>query len=298
MHYENTLAFAQDLDQQDPLRHYRDQFLFPQHQGKAVLYFCGNSLGLQPKSVRPALLAELDQWETHGVEGHFRGELPWMHYHKYLTQQSARLVGALPHEVVVMNTLTVNLHLMMASFYRPTRERYKIVMEAGAFPSDQYAMESQVRWHGFDPADAIVEVAPRETPPRPSPKREGDVEGAASPSLLGEGRGGVSPGEETGVSNHILQTNDILEAIERETGGTIDRRHLRTLQRRIRAWRDAQRVLEPARRVERLREMFARLGLNSVVRSLDGVGSIEAEALLGLVEQGLIDEAPATAKAG
>lgn len=216
MHYENTLAFAHDLDQQDQLRHYRDQFLFPQHQGKAVLYFCGNSLGLQPKSVRPALLAELDQWETHGVEGHFRGELPWMHYHKYLTQQSARLVGALPHEVVVMNTLTVNLHLMMVSFYRPTRERYKIVMEAGAFPSDQYAMESQVRWHGFDPADAIVEVAPHATPPRPSPKREGDVEGAASPSLLGEGRGGVSPGEETGVSNHILQTNDILEAIERE----------------------------------------------------------------------------------
>jgi len=179
MHYENTLAFAQDLDQQDPLRHYRDQFLFPQHQGKAVLYFCGNSLGLQPKSVRPALLAELDQWETHGVEGHFRGKLPWMHYHKYLTQQSARLVGALPHEVVVMNTLTVNLHLMMVSFYRPTRERYKIVMEAGAFPSDQYAMESQVRWHGFDPEDAIVEVAPR-------------------------------------PNADYLQTQDILETIERE----------------------------------------------------------------------------------
>lgn len=162
MHYENTLAFAQNLDRQDPLCSYRDQFLFPRHQGRPVLYFCGNSLGLQPKSVRTALLAELDQWETHGVEGHFRGEHPWMYYHKFLTSQTARLVGALPHEVVVMNTLTVNLHLMMVSFYRPTRERYKIVMEAGAFPSDQYAVESQVRWHGFDPEDAIVEISPRE----------------------------------------------------------------------------------------------------------------------------------------
>lgn len=179
MRYETTLTFAQHLDRQDPLRQYRDQFLFPQHDGRPVLYFCGNSLGLQPKTVRPALLAELDQWETHGVEGHFRGELPWMYYHKFLTPQTARLVGALPHEVVVMNTLTVNLHLMMVSFYRPTRERYKIVMEAGAFPSDQYAMESQVRWHGFDPEEAIVEIAPRD--------------GA-----------------------NILQTADIVETIERE----------------------------------------------------------------------------------
>ncbi len=125
------------------------------------IYLCGNSLGLQPKAIRQALLHELDQWAEHGVEGHFRGDLPWMHYHKFLTQQTARLVGALPHEVVVMNTLTVNLHLMMASFYRPTPTRFKIVMEAGAFPSDQYAMESQVRWHGLDPEKAIVEVAPR-----------------------------------------------------------------------------------------------------------------------------------------
>ena len=161
MHYENTLAFAQNLDRQDPLRHYRDQFLFPQHNGRPVLYFCGNSLGLQPKTVRPALLAELDHWAAHGVEGHFRGDMPWMHYHTFLTAQTARLVGALPHEVVVMNTLTVNLHLMMATFYRPTPGRYKIIMEAGAFPSDQYALESQARWHGLDPDDAIVEVAPR-----------------------------------------------------------------------------------------------------------------------------------------
>lgn len=179
MHYENTLAFAQNQDARDPLGAYRNEFLLPRHNDNPVLYFCGNSLGLQPKTVRPAILAELDQWAEHGVEGHFRGDLPWMHYHKYLTQQTARLVGALPHEVVVMNTLTVNLHLMLVSFYRPTQQRFKIVMEAGAFPSDQYAMETQARWHGFDPAEAIVEIAPR-------------------------------PGEDT------LRTEDILETIERE----------------------------------------------------------------------------------
>jgi len=172
MHYENTLASARTLDAQDPLRHFREQFIFPKYHrimdsptsSEATtnsIYLCGNSLGLQPKAIRQALLNELDQWAEHGVEGHFRGDLPWMHYHKFLTQQTARLVGALPHEVVVMNTLTVNLHLMMASFYRPTPTRFKIVMEAGAFPSDQYAMESQVRWHGLDPEKAIVEVAPR-----------------------------------------------------------------------------------------------------------------------------------------
>lgn len=160
MNYENTLDFARRLDAQDTLRTYRDKFIFPKHGKENVLYFCGNSLGLQPKTVRRALLDELDQWATHGVEGHFRGELPWMYYHKFLTPQTARLVGALPHEVVVMNTLTVNLHLAMVSFYRPTAQRYKIVMEAGAFPSDQYAVESQVRWHGFDPEEAIVEVSP------------------------------------------------------------------------------------------------------------------------------------------
>ncbi len=172
MHYENTLAFARALDAKDPLKHFREQFIFPKYSNtdsltssetisNDVRYFCGNSLGLQPKTVRQALLHELDQWAEHGVEGHFRGELPWMHYHKFLTAQSARLVGALPHEVVVMNTLTVNLHLMMVSFYQPTPTRYKIVMEAGAFPSDQYAMETQVKWQGYDPEKAIVEVAPR-----------------------------------------------------------------------------------------------------------------------------------------
>ena len=161
MIYKNTLEFARQMDMQDPLRTYRSQFIFPQHQGRDVLYLCGNSLGLQPVSVRPALLHELDHWAEHGVEGHFRGDLPWMRYHQFLMPQSARLVGALPHEVVVMNTLTVNLHLMMVSFYRPAAKRYKIIMEAGAFPSDQYALETQVQFHGFDPAAAIVEIAPR-----------------------------------------------------------------------------------------------------------------------------------------
>ena len=162
MQFENSLAFAQQLDQRDPLKHYREQFHFPQHNGKDVIYLCGNSLGLQPKAIKNALLAELEQWKTYGVEGHFKGEMPWMYYHKFLTQQSANLVGAKPEEVVVMNTLTTNLHLMMVSFYRPTKDRFKIIMEGGAFPSDQYAMENQVRFHGFDPEDAIVEVKPRD----------------------------------------------------------------------------------------------------------------------------------------
>lgn len=160
--FQNTLDFARQLDQEDPLRTFRAQFLFPQHHGRDVLYFCGNSLGLQPANVRTALTAELDQWARYGVEGHFLGDKPWMYYHKFLKESSARLVGALPVEVVVMNTLTVNLHLMMASFYRPAGKRFKIIMEGGAFPSDQYAVESQVRWHGFNPSEAIIEVFPRE----------------------------------------------------------------------------------------------------------------------------------------
>lgn len=159
--FENSLEFARRLDSSDELQPFRQRFIFPQHNGADCLYFCGNSLGLQPDSIRPTLMAELDQWATFGVEGHFKGEMPWMHYHKFLKEASARLVGALPHEVVVMNTLTVNLHLMMVSFYRPSGNRFKIMMEAGAFPSDQYAVESQVRWHGFDPEIAIVEVKPR-----------------------------------------------------------------------------------------------------------------------------------------
>ncbi len=161
MNYQPTLSFARQLDRQDPLRPYRQRFYFPKHHGKNVIYLCGNSLGLQPKSIKAALEHELKHWREHAVEGHFRGDMPWMHYHKFLQPQSARLVGAKESEVVVMNTVTTNLHLLMVSFYRPTKARFKIIMEAGAFPSDQYAMETQARWHGFDPAEAIVEIAPR-----------------------------------------------------------------------------------------------------------------------------------------
>ena len=161
MPYQPTLAYAREQDRKDPLRAYREQFYFPQHNGRDVLYFTGNSLGLQPKSARDALLRELEHWKDYAVEGHFRGEMPWMDYHKFLLPQTAHVVGAKEEEVIVMNTLTTNLHLMMASFYRPTSGRYKIIMEAGAFPSDQYAMESQVRWHGFQPEQAIVEAEPR-----------------------------------------------------------------------------------------------------------------------------------------
>ncbi len=159
--YEASLDFAQRMDREDPLRHYRDQFYFPQHQGKPTLYFCGNSLGLQPKSATHYLDQEMNRWRELGVEGHFNGEVPWTTFHKALEPAAAHVVGAKPREVIIMNTLTVNLHLMMVSFYRPTTKRYKIIMEAGAFPSDQYAVESQVRWHGFDPDDAIIEVPPR-----------------------------------------------------------------------------------------------------------------------------------------
>jgi len=159
--YEFNLEFAKEQDRQDPLRQYRDAFHFPKIKGKQALYFCGNSLGLQPKSTREAVLHELNQWSELAVEGHFKGALPWMHYHKFLQPQTAHIAGALPEEVVVMNTLTTNLHLLMVSFYRPTRERFKIIMEAGAFPSDQYALETQARYHGLNPDAAIVEVAPR-----------------------------------------------------------------------------------------------------------------------------------------
>jgi kynureninase len=158
---ENSLKFAQDLDQKDPLAHYRNEFFIPQVNGKDSIYLTGNSLGLQPKSARAAIEQEMKDWEVFGVEGHFHGKNPWFHYHKFLTDKTARLVGAKPIEVVVMNNLTVNLHLLMASFYRPTEQRFKIVVEAGAFPSDQYAVETQARMNGFDPEEAIIEVVPR-----------------------------------------------------------------------------------------------------------------------------------------
>lgn len=162
MHYENTPAFAQQLDAADPLKKFREQFLFPQHNGRDVVYFTGNSLGLQPKGTRAAILQELDDWAKFGVEGHFQAKHPWFSYHELLTEKAARVVGAKPIEVVVMNQLTSNLHFLMVSFYRPMGKRYKIICEQKAFPSDQYALETQVRFHTYDPAEAIVEVAPRE----------------------------------------------------------------------------------------------------------------------------------------
>lgn len=149
---------AHALDAADPLRRLRDEFLIPQHDGRDQLYFCGNSLGLQPRAVRTALLDELDDWAGLGVEAHFRGKHPWMPYHEFVRESLAATVGALPSEVVAMNSLSVNLHLLMVSFYRPTAERHAILIEAGAFPSDRYAVESQIRFHGFDPATSLIEL--------------------------------------------------------------------------------------------------------------------------------------------
>ena len=151
-------AHAQARDAADPLRLFRDEFHLPLHDGQPQAYFVGNSLGLQPKGARAHVEEVLDKWATEAVEGHFTGQAQWMPYHELVREPLARVVGALPHEVVAMNSLTANLHLMLVSFYRPTRERPVLLMEAGAFPSDRYALESQVRFHGFDPAEALVEV--------------------------------------------------------------------------------------------------------------------------------------------
>jgi kynureninase len=162
MKYENSAAFARQLDEHESLSAFRQQFLIPQHEGKDIIYLCGNSLGLQPKAAQQEIAAQLGAWQNLAVEGWFQGEAPWLEYHKQLLPPLANIMGALPHEVTVMNSLTVNLHLLMVSFYQPKGKRYKILMEGGAFPSDQYAVESQVRFHGFDPKDAVIEVFPRE----------------------------------------------------------------------------------------------------------------------------------------
>ncbi|HTL80707.1 MAG TPA: kynureninase [Bacteroidia bacterium] len=162
MHFDNTISFAREQDEADPLRKFRERFHFPQFNGEDVIYFTGNSLGLQPKTTRAAIEQELDDWATHGVEGHFHAKHPWYSYHEILTDKTARLVGAKPIEVVVMNQLTSNVHFLFVSFYRPRGLRYKILMEGKAFPSDQYAVESQVKFHGYDPEDAIIELVPRE----------------------------------------------------------------------------------------------------------------------------------------
>ncbi len=162
MDYQNSPAFARSLDEQDELRSFREEFLFPEMGGRQAIYLTGNSLGLQPKGAREAIERELEDWARLGVEGHFHARHPWYAYHERFSLPSGRLVGAFPEEVVVMNSLTTNLHLMMVSFYRPTSSRYKILCEAKAFPSDQYALASQAHFHGHDPEEAIVALEPRE----------------------------------------------------------------------------------------------------------------------------------------
>ena len=173
-----SATFAAEMDTNDPLRSSRESFFVPKNSdGGDSIYFTGNSLGLQPKTVRSYVEQELKDWEVLGVEGHLHAKNPWLPYHEFVTEPMARVVGAMPIETVVMNSLTVNLHLLMVSFYRPTTESYKIVIEKGAFPSDQYAVESQLKFHGRE--DALVELTAR-------------------------------PGEST------LRTDDIVETIERE----------------------------------------------------------------------------------
>jgi kynureninase len=177
--FENSLQFARTLDRKDPLKTFRNEFHFPKDKGKASLYFCGNSLGLQPKKAKAYVNQELSDWEKLGVSGHFKAKHPWFPYHEFLTSSTAKIAGAMEPEVVVMNTLSVNLHLMMVSFYRPSSTRFKILIESMAFPSDHYAVASQAQFHGYDPGTAIIKLTPR-------------------------------PGE------HLLRTEDILSVIEKE----------------------------------------------------------------------------------
>ena len=159
---QNTLEFAREMDQQDPLKSFREQFFLPTFHEKEIVYLTGNSLGLQPKTTLSYIQEELDAWAKYGVEGHFLAKKPWFGYHELLTQKTANVVGAKPEEVVVMHSLTTNLHLLMVSFYRPEGKRTKIICEAKAFPSDAYALESQVKFHGLDVNEHLVEIAPRE----------------------------------------------------------------------------------------------------------------------------------------
>jgi len=162
MTFQNTREFAQALDAKDQLNKYRDEFIFPKVNDKQVIYFVGNSLGLQPKRTQSYVNEVMNDWANLAVEGHFYAEKPWWDYHERFAEPLSKIVGAKPSEITVMNTLTVNLHLMMVSFFRPTAKRYKILCEAKAFPSDQYMIQSQVHFHGLDPKDAIVEIERRE----------------------------------------------------------------------------------------------------------------------------------------
>lgn len=162
MNFQNTREFAQQLDTQDELFKYRDEFIFPSINGKNVIYFTGNSLGLQPKRTQAYVDEVMNDWAKLAVEGHFYADKPWWDYHERFAIPLSGIVGAIPSEITVMNTLTVNLHLMMVSFYRPTPKKYKIICEEKAFPSDQYMFQSQVKFHGYDPKEAIVEIKRRE----------------------------------------------------------------------------------------------------------------------------------------
>lgn len=162
MDFKNEVSFARQLDAKFAKATQRNLFHIPRHNGNDSIYLCGNSLGLQPKAVRGYVEQELKDWAELGVEGHFEAKRPWFDYHRQLTEKEAKVVGALSHEVVVMNNLTTNLHLMLVSFYRPSGKRNKIICEGGAFPSDQYALESQARCHGLDPEETIIELFPRQ----------------------------------------------------------------------------------------------------------------------------------------
>lgn len=161
MEFQNSLAYAKKLDRKDSLKRFRSMFNIPKIKGKTAIYFTGNSLGLQPKSTKKFVNEELEDWAKLGVEGHIHSRRPWLYYHKFSKKGLAALTGAKPSEVVAMNHLTVNLHLMLTTFYQPTGTRFKIITEAGAFSSDQYAIESQVKLHGLNPEETIIELKPR-----------------------------------------------------------------------------------------------------------------------------------------
>jgi kynureninase len=160
--FDATLYFAITKDKEDGLKVLRSRFYFPQHNNKDSIYFCGNSLGLQPKNVSAAIQQELEDWKNIAIGGYLHAKNPWLYYQHNFCKPLSKIVGCYEHEVTVMNTLTVNLHLMLLSFYHPTKERYKIMMEAGAFPSDQYAIETQIKFYGLNPEDAILEIAHRD----------------------------------------------------------------------------------------------------------------------------------------
>lgn len=180
---EQHLKEAKLLDESDPLANFRNEFIFPKTNNQDCIYLCGNSLGLQPKKAKENVEAELNNWAEFGVEGHFKSSIPWFSYHEAVREDMADIVGAKPNEVVAMNSLSTNLHLLMVSFYQPTKQKYKIIIEANAFPSDRYAVMSQLDFHGFDPHVSLIEIVPKQ-------------------------------------NQQVLKTSDIIEAIESNSNET------------------------------------------------------------------------------